>query len=267
MIHESLYKKVERLQDLLITVSTGGCEDDNLYRELRRDLLSDSLIGSLLPKFLSENRTLAQFWEYIKHEKSTYLERKKLLWDSFSPILNLIESSISNPGEVVISDKLQKLNQEFIQQEWRKALSRKTADPEGAITSSRTLIETVCKFILDEFNVIYQDDLELPRLYKLTAANLNLAPEQHHEVIFKQILGGCHSVVEGLGSLRNKLSDSHGKHKRTIKPSAKHAELAVNLAGSMTTFLIDSFTERKQKAALVFSEKNMQDRQGVVINS
>lgn len=84
-------------------------------------------------------------------------------------------------------------------------------DPEGAITSSRTLIETTCKYILDELKITYKDDIELPKLYKLTAENLNLAPDQHTEQIFKQILGGCQSVVDGLGALRNKLSDSHGK--------------------------------------------------------
>ncbi len=40
---------------------------------------------------------------------------------------------------------------------------------------------------------------------------LNLAPEQHHEDLFKRILGGCQTVVTGLGTLRNKMSDAHGR--------------------------------------------------------
>jgi hypothetical protein len=93
-------------------------------------------------------------------------------------------------------------------------------------------------------NVNYKDDIDLPKLYKLTAENLNLAPDQHTEQIFKQILGACQSVVEGLGALRNKLSDAHGKKTSQLKPSPRHAELAVNLSGTMTTFLLETFEFR-----------------------
>jgi Abortive infection C-terminus len=71
------------------------------------------------------------------------------------------------------------------------------------------------------------------------------ATSQHSETIFKQILGGCTAVVEGLGALRNKLGDSHGKGPNRAKPYTRHAELAVNLAGSMATFLIETWEHRK----------------------
>ena len=50
----------------------------------------------------------------------------------------------------------------------------------------------------------YKDDIELPKIYNLTTDNLNLAPDQHTEQIFKQILGGRQTVVEGLGAGRKK---------------------------------------------------------------
>ena len=61
---------------------------------------------------------------------------------------------------------------------------------------------------------------------------------QHTEKVFRQVLGGCTAVVEGLGSLRNKLGDAHGKGRLPVKPAPRHAELAVNLAGAMATFLV-----------------------------
>ena len=79
----------------------------------------------------------------------------------------------------------------------------------------------------------------------MTAKNLNLVPDQHNEKIFKQILNGYQSIVEGLGALRNKLSDSHGKRIGSVKPASRHAELAVNLAGTMTVVLFETY-ERKQ---------------------
>jgi Abortive infection C-terminus len=39
----------------------------------------------------------------------------------------------------------------------------------------------------------------------------------------------------------DKLSDAHGKGKVPAKPEARHAELAVNLAGAMATFLVQTW--------------------------
>src|ERR1035437_6368529 len=47
----------------------------------------------------------------------------------------------------------------------------------------------------------YDDSADLPKLYTLTAKQLNLSPSQHTEQLFRQILGGCQTVVEGLGAL------------------------------------------------------------------
>src|SRR5690606_15539892 len=99
------------------------------------------------------------------------------------------------------------VDEQFISKTWRKALDRMKEDPEAAITSARSLIETVCKHILDEKEVEYDDTVELPKLYKQTANSLNLSPDQHSEQLFKQILGGCQTVVEGIGGLRNKFGD------------------------------------------------------------
>ena len=109
---------------------------------------------------------------------------------------------------------------------------------------ARTLLETVCKRILDEANETYSDKDDLPALYRAVALRLNLAPSEHTEEIFKRILGGATSVVEGLGSLRNKIGDAHGRGGKSIRPSARHAHLAVNLAGAMATFLVETWTAR-----------------------
>jgi hypothetical protein len=75
-----------------------------------------------------------------------------------------------------------------------------------------------------------------------------LSPSQHSEQIFKQILNGCHSVVVGLGALRNRHGDAHGKNSAAVKPGERHAELAVNLAGTMATFLLQTWKARKAAA-------------------
>lgn len=239
--------KIETLQNILIAISTGGSGEEDEYKKLRTELLNIAEIKNLLPDFLQTNRTTAQFWQFIKFKFSSYAERRNFIWTEFSKSLNFVENNQKGIIDDNTKKVIEKFNQEYINAEWLKALERKMDDPEGAITTSRTLIETTCKFILDDLNITYKEDIELPKLYKLTAEKLNLAPDQHTEQIFKQILGGCQTVVEGLGALRNKLSDSHGKKITQSKPSSRHAELAVNLAGTMTTFLLETYEFKSQK--------------------
>src|SRR5690606_8037551 len=181
-----------------------------------------------------------QFWVFIKGKFSSYQERRDFLWSEFAPVLNYIEKKFTSPLEEYIV-----FDEAHIHSQWQKALERKQIEPEGAITVARALIESILKHILDEQDIEYNDAAELPELYKEVAKSLNLAPEHHQEQIFKQILGGASGIVSGLGALRNKLGDAHGKSKKSIKPLERHSELAVNLAGSMAIFLFKTFKETK----------------------
>ncbi len=126
-----------------------------------------------------------------------------------------------------------------IQQSWEKALERVPSDPDGAITQARTLVEDVCKHILDDLSVSYGRYDDLPRLYALVAEKLQIAPKQ--EAPLKRILSGAHTVVDGLANLRNVVGDAHGKGQNFVKPLPHHAEFAVNAAGAMATFILRTF--------------------------
>jgi hypothetical protein len=165
--------------------------------------------------------------------------------EAFAPLILKLESQVSTPLASTVQLSLQKLDADHITQLWERALARKSADPDGAITAARTLIESVCKGILDDLGASYDAEGDLPKLYKSTAEQLNLSPSQHTEKVFKQILGGCQSVVEGLGALRNKLGDAHGQGIRAVKPAHRHAELAVNLAGAVALFLVETWEYNK----------------------
>jgi hypothetical protein len=197
-----------------------------------------------LPGFVRTCRTLGDFWDFIKPAYGSYAERRKFLRDCLNPLIEHAEN-MESAGVQSASATLAKVDAGHIRDAWQKALDRRAADPDGAITAARTLLESVCKHILDDLSAPYNDAADLPALYGLAAKKLNLAPSQHTEEVFKQILGGCHSVVQGLGTLRNKSSDAHGRGRRSVKPAPRHAELAVNLAGAMATFLLTTLHENQ----------------------
>jgi Abortive infection C-terminus len=242
-------ERVRQLQDMLISRATGGDTIDENYSKLRLEFLRDSAVKDLLPQFVRNCDELSKFWGFIKPKFNTYQERRVFIWDEFGALIASLEQNIvaAQPADDDISIILVNFDAEHVHIAWQKALERRNEDPEAAITMARTLIESVCKHILDEAGVAHSDKDDLPKLYKETAKQLNMAPEQHQEEVFKQILGGCQTVIQGLGTLRNKLSDAHGKDKKAVKPSARHAALAVNLAGSMAAFLVAAWEERSSK--------------------
>jgi hypothetical protein len=245
--NRELLEAVEELQNLLISGATGGAADRDRYRVLREALVGDPRTTGKLPRFVKTCRDTHQFWQFIKYKFGSYKERREYLWAEFQPLLLDLEQS-GAPVAREATDALKRLTAESVQEVWGRALARRSEDPDGAITSSRTLLETVCKHILDEAGRDYPDDADLPKLYKLTATELNLAPSQHTEQIFKQILGGCASVVHGLGALRNELGDAHGRGRSARRPTPRHAQLAVNLAGAAATFLCETWEARKGTA-------------------
>ncbi|HWV02966.1 abortive infection family protein [Ralstonia sp.] len=237
----SFISVVEKLQSILVAEATGRAGDNDEYVSLRRTVLNRREYATLVPQFVKASRDLSQFWHFIKQKSDTYAGRREFLWSEFRPWLDRLEHGDAGPADVAIASAIDRFDAEHLQTAWRKALDRRLADPEGAITIARTLLETTCKHILDDLSIDYGDSPELPHLYRLTSKALNLAPSQHTEDVFKQILGGCHSVVEGLGALRNRLSDAHGTGKRAIKPAPRHAELAVNLSGALALYLLQTF--------------------------
>lgn len=244
-MNEEIYEKVATLKGLLTAHATGGAVSESEYGQLRAELMAVPSLRSKLPSFVRSHRTLSEFWGFIQPKFKSYRERREFLMREFDPVLTHLESMAGAPSDEAVSSGLRMSSSEEVRAAWEKALARRSDDPEGAITSARTLLEATCKHVLEELNEPYDDKWDLPKLYGTAAAKLSLAPSQHTEQVFKQILGGCHSVVEGLGSLRNRLSDAHGKGKTAARPAARHAQLAVNLAGSLSMFLIETLRVRQ----------------------
>jgi len=245
MTLENLHSDLERahyLQNVLIGRATGGSGDDAEYINLRHYFQSNTDLASLLPEFVRKNRDTFQFWQFIKNAFNNYAERRAFIYEQFQPLFGYLENRSSIPSDYTISSMMQTFDEENVHAVWQRALKRRETDPEGAITVARTLLESVCKTILDDCGIEYDDrKVELNQLYRLVAVELNLAPEQHSEELFKQILGGCSAVINGLGTLRNRVGDAHGKGKRQVRPSVRHAELAVNLSGAMSLFLVETY--------------------------
>lgn len=118
-------------------------------------------------------------------------------------------------------------------------------DFDGAITNARTLLEAVLleleKLLAGQEG---KNDGDLPALYKRVHKHLNLEPSRKDiSDTIRQVLTGLNSIVHGLSSMRNKMSDAHAGY----KPAKHHAKLAVNAAKTLADFLFESYAYQQTK--------------------
>jgi hypothetical protein len=170
--------------------------------------------------------------------------------------LDRLEDAQRAPADDTITIVLSNFDADGVHVAWERALDRRDTDPEGAITAARTLLETVCKRILDEAGGPYTDKEDLPQLYRLVAERLELSPAQYTEEVFRSALGSCQNIVNTLGSLRNKIGDAHGRGGKPVRPLPRHAQLAANLAGTMATFLVETWVAKRGATAVDQSESS-----------
>ena len=218
------------------------------YEQARAELLSQPELLPHLPNWVASRRFGSQLWHFMKNTSSSYQGRREFIWESLAPVFDYIEQGATEPTAISLESLLKVCNAPTVTETWKKIQSRRTHDPEGAITAARSLVEATCKYILDDLGVAYTEQDDLRDLYKKTATAMNLSPGQHNEQIFKQILSGCSSAIDGFAALRNSLGDAHGKGKKNVTPSPRHADLAVNLAGTIATFLIATYEERHKSS-------------------
>lgn len=243
---QQLLEDLESIKNILMARATGERADEGNYQRLRRRLTTNALVKDKLPRFVRTCGSLGEFWTHIQDQSRTYAKRRRYIAEQFEEVVTFLEQQAATSSDEPISEILSEVDALHVDAAWQKALEKQASDPTEAIKLAPTLIETVCKHILDEQKVSYTETDDLPTLYRLTADSLNLSASQHPEEIFRRILGGCQSVIEGLGAMCNRHSDANGTGKAGVRPAPRHAELAVNLAGTMATFLLATW-EAKHK--------------------
>jgi hypothetical protein len=156
-------------------------------------------------------------------------------------------SRVAGPfGIEVYREALGALEAEHVDREFERIIASIDTDPGDAITAARALVETVCKVILERLNEPVDDRADLPALYHAATAALGLDPAGMDQPIFKQVLGGLVSSVQGLAEVRNRLGDAHGKRSSAPRPRPRHARMAAGAAWTISVFLAETFAERTQ---------------------
>jgi hypothetical protein len=125
-------------------------------------------------------------------------------------------------------------------------------DPEQAIGSSKELLETIGKQILEHYSVDSADyEDTLPRLLKKAFQLLDLSSESLPETTrgvgaIKKVFSGLSQIVAGTAELRNLYGTGHGRARRS-GAQPRHARVVVGSAATLATFLLETLNDRRNR--------------------
>ena len=116
-----------------------------------------------------------------------------------------VETPTRHPLDISIREKMELSAYRVHLDQWDKANDRLLDDPEGAITSARSLLETTCKHILAELKVPFSSGTDLPKLYNEASKALGMAPGGQTDPSFRAIFSATHQIVQAVSEIRNRL--------------------------------------------------------------
>ncbi len=122
------------------------------------------------------------------------------------------------------------------------------SDPPAAISSSKNLVESLFRIILDSSGVAYGQREDIPQLYRHVADLLELKADSVPDSAkgsesAQQILRTLVTTIQSLAELRNELGIGHGQSTRSVA-LARHARLALNATVTVAEFVLDTWHAR-----------------------
>ena len=142
---------IENFQQRSIDLATGGGVRPEEWEEARAELLSRPELLRVLPDWVASTRWGGQFWQLMKSTSRSYAGRREFIWSTLSAAFELAEKGATLPISSSFEPLLRTCTSAAVADAWERIHVRRDSDPEGTITAARSLLESVCKYVLDHF--------------------------------------------------------------------------------------------------------------------
>lgn len=205
-------------------------ENYKKFRPTRREFFENCL-GSLPPvhQFNAVMELLlnppSTRYPLPKEEKMTELKKRIFaIWD-LTPV----------------SDEIASLNLPTLIKDWYKVVSRIHESPASSITASRTMLENLYTWVLEQNNIT-QTDLknikgDLGKLHKTVCKVLKI------DEWANKIISGLSSIIYGIAEMSNVAGDRHAGNYESV--TFEMAEFIAYIAGSICIFIYKIFLLKK----------------------
>lgn len=182
---------------------------------------------------------------------SRYDERYARIYKKCKVIMDRLEGVPSVITKT--ADNLKnKFSSEYMSRQIELMVSMQLTNPTNAIGLSKELIESCCKTIIDELNIEWGKNDDVPQLANKTLNALNLLPvnvqetDQGAEAI-RAVLGNLRAITTKLAEIRNPFGSGHGKSASFQGLETRHAKLAVGSSITFVDFIWSTYENQKKK--------------------
>lgn len=139
-----------------------------------------------------------------------------------------------------------KFSSEYLSRQIDLMVTMQTTDPTNAIGMAKELIESCCKTILDEMQISYSKNDDVPQLADKTMNALNLLPSNVQSTdrgadAIRAVLGNLRAIPTKLAEIRNPFGSGHGKSASFQGLEIRHAKLAVGSSVTFVDFIWSSY--------------------------
>jgi hypothetical protein len=157
----------------------------------------------------------------------------------------LTKLGTTGAAAIALTKMANQLAFESVQADFERALTQAETDPEDAVTSACSTLESVYKCLLDEMKQSYPSNQDIAGLAQAVENSLNLSPGREDiEPDIKRILGGLANVSRGIGALRTHCGDAHGRGKGVNRIDSRIARLAIHSASTTALFFIETWQKK-----------------------
>lgn len=154
-------------------------------------------------------------------------------------------ASLSGPSRS-LAERIKSEGIHAIEIEYERAYKSIESDPGAAVTAACAILESVCKYYLEEQRIPLPKKQVLSTLWPEVANHLGLSPKDVADDDLKRILQGLYSIGDGVAALRTHKGSAHGQsNSRGYRIAPRHARLAVHAAHTMAMFVLETWDARR----------------------
>lgn len=152
-------------------------------------------------------------------------------------------------GNFIKPETSSTIGHEFVAEQIEKCQHKISSDDfNGAITNARTLVEAILIHVIEVIEKQeVKNDGNVLNLWSRAkkALKIDLKKDEVPDFVF-QIISGLDTSLNGLAALSNNAGD---RHANKFKTKRHHAKLSVNLAMTLSDFLVDVLNERQKNSS------------------
>lgn len=118
---------------------------------------------------------------------------------------------------------------------------------DSVITKSRTVIEEVLIYILEQNQVEVESKGDINKIYNQVKGIYNMRQDKSYDGRVNSLLSGLEKIVQSVAEMRNINSDAHGVGSKRIHINEREARLVMNSTITFCEYILSIYTDRKGK--------------------